>query len=843
MVSQHEYRVVAAYDTETCNIPQEDGTARAYAILYILNDFSRCPLVEYVPDTPLEIVTFDRHADEFIIRLEDIMRRGLAEKYTPIICAYNLMFDMQTIMLELGKRYDMKVSAQSTTNVYTLDLYAKGADKDKAPALLRFWDTFFLEQNGLKAMGETAGVAKATGDWDYTLIRTPETPLTEEELFYAKRDVQVIPAYLRYLIHANEWLDPKELGVRVLTKTSIVRRMAAETFGHIKVGHDKRGREVDMLTQFMKWCKADMPKTYESYALRKACFRGGWTFTSGKHAMQVMRNVASLDVTSMHHTFINGMYVPRDFHKASQWELSIYVKYVCGLKVEDVLKYYVQPFNCAFHAAFDITNIRPRKGSVFEKHGILLAPRGKFAKHGEWGEWVRSEADTIADEAIRENGFHDSARNVKFAFGKLVSADECIMYLNEIELWTMAQVYEWDAIKPLFGEATISWKRPPDYVTLQSNLLYQRKNDCKQMNKLYDGTPYEGDIPASIPQGIADGMRDGTLSHEFLTAYYQSTVKGSFNSVYGTMAQDVFKPDYLVETGEIKVGEPVTPENYTKKMPKTCKVLYTYGMRIVGRSRMHLCIAMMLLDKRFGDKVTPTGGDTDSIKCACAPDVTDAEINECLKPIADASTKAIATACAHIRRTFPEYASTLDKVGSFDIEPCAGTETRWEHHMELWNKARVSESHGTYHVTCAGLSRPIGRYHVERVLEDLHKTSGGFEHVAGTAIGYNVSINAEISFSLQRKRPKLDERIQERITDYLGHTVDVDLPAAVALYGDTRELGDTTKQTNLENWQYMRANNIIVDVRHREVGLDENGNPYVALGMFDDILIQGKRTQ
>lgn len=272
---ERNYKVVAAFDTETCNLPQEDGTALAYPILYILNDFSACDLRQYEPDMQGEHVTYDRYADQFIERLHQIITRGLRESYTPIICAYNLMFDLQSLMHKFAQQYDMKVSAQSSTNVYTLDLYVKGANKDDAPALLRFWDTFFLEQNGLKAMGDTAGLPKAVGDWDYSLIRTPETPLSDLELHYAKRDVQVIPAYLRYLLEANEWMDDSELGVRVLTKTSVVRRFAAETFGDLTIGHDRKGRDVSMLHGFQQLCMRDMPKDYETYALRKACFRGG----------------------------------------------------------------------------------------------------------------------------------------------------------------------------------------------------------------------------------------------------------------------------------------------------------------------------------------------------------------------------------------------------------------------------------------------------------------------------------------------------------------------------------------------------------------------------------------
>ena len=836
MDSKTVFRVVAAFDTETCNVGD-----KAFPILFIFNDFRDVDLRDYVCGCEGERVSFDRYADAFVKRLYDLMLWGLDAGVVPIVAAYNLMFDLTSVLPLLASKFDFSCSAQSSTNVYSLDVWAKGVDRDSKGSrpLLRFWDTYFLEQNGLAAMGETAGLPKAVGDWDYSLVRTPETPLTELELGYAKRDVQVIPAYLAYLLKANDWMSCEELGVRVVTKTSVVRRFAAETFGGVVVGRTAKGRDVTMLRRFTQKCVAELPKDYFTYALRKACFRGGWTFTAGDSAMNTMRNVASLDVTSMHHTFINGMRVPYGFKRSSSFALNMFADYVVSRETVDVLRDYVQPFRCAFHAVVEFSNIEPKAGSVFERDGIWLAPRGKFATVGELGEWVRSEADTDADVAIRERGFHDVAVNPVFAFGKLVRAERVRMFLNEIELWVMSRVYDWDSMRVLDGESTISFEAPPDYVVLQSQLLFNRKNDCKRINKLYKGTPFEGEIPSSIPEGLAEGLRAGSIAPEFFAAYYQSTVKGAFNAIYGTQAQDVFKPDYLVECGEIHVGDCVSPDNFSERLKanKDCKVLYTYGMRIVARSRMHLCIALELLDARFGETVVPTGGDTDSIKCSCDENVSDEMLRECLRPLADASAKAIASACSFVWERFPQFASTLDGVGSFDIEDCGGS-TRYDFHMELWNKARVSMSNGVFHVTCAGLSRPIGRYHIENVLNDMYRTHGDFDSVVSTVLGYNVVVSPEISFSLQHRRPSFGERFVADVVDYRGVACHVDVFAGIALFGDTRALGDVSKQTNRENVAYMVSRGTDLVLEQREVILDE-GVPVVCAGMFGDVVLKG----
>ena len=108
-----------------------------------------------------------------------------------------------------------------------------------------------------------------------------------------------------------------------------------------------------------------------------------------------------------------------------------------------------------------------------------------------------------------------------------------------------------------------------------------------------------------MPDGIAFALKDGTLEPQFFEQYYTNTVKGMFNGIYGTMAQDVFKPSYKCDEGRLVVDETTitTSENYAEKKPRSTRVLYTYGMRIVGGSRMHLCILMELLWKSLGNRI------------------------------------------------------------------------------------------------------------------------------------------------------------------------------------------------------------------------------------------------
>jgi hypothetical protein len=801
MKTRKEYRIAAIFDTETANIG-EGAETRAYPILYIFNDMRNTPLESYTPDT--DDVRFYRHTSEALTYIDDLITYGRAHGYVPIIAAYNLMFDMQTLMLELAQSYTIEVNAQTATSVYTLDLCVDGN------VVCRFWDTFYLEMGGLRAMGETCGLPKAVGDWDYSLVRTPETPLTEEELFYARRDVQVIPQYLQWLLRANHWLTPDMLGCRVLTKTSLVRQMARREIG------GQGGKKITLQRAFEMTCNQEFPKNYESYALRKACFRGGLTFTSAKTASVVVDNVASLDVTSMHHAFINGRRLPVKFAVAPPEILQIACERIVGTPLEDVLRNYSDPFRTGVHVAIRFTNLRLRANTCFADWGVAICPRSKFVRTLQADtDYSNNERAKTQENSIRAHGYVDSAVNPTFAFGKLYRANECILHVNEIELWNVAQVYEFDEMYVLYGEATTKTIVPPDYVTLQSNMLFARKTDVKNLIKHYHaGTPYAGDIPESIPEGIARDARAGTLSVKFLQSYYGSTVKGQFNGIYGTQAQDVMKADYRVtETGELEVDRATvcTTENFAKKRPKTPRVLYTYGMRIVAGSRMHLVIAMMLIYRRFGNRVTVTGGDTDSLKISCANDVTDVELLDALEPLHTAIENAINLTMRRVRNTAPDMASTLDHIGKFEVEDCGGT-TRYAEHVELWNKARVSlDVGGHVHVTCAGLPRPDGVYTIEDCIADIMRMGHGFAETVRLALGYDVLVDYEICHTLQRNRPHVWDRYVGAVTDYRGATYHVDAPEAIALYPSGRWLGESDKQANGENLAYMR------DVYNRDV--------------------------
>ena len=220
---------------------------------------------------------------------------------------------------------------------------------------------------------------------------------------------------------------------------------------------------------------------------------------------------------------------------------------------------------------------------------------------------------------------------------------------------------------------------------------------------------------------------------------------------------------------------------------------------------MHMCIALMLLWRAFGSRARVTGGDTDSMKVSTDEDITDSMLLEALEPLARASKDAIDRAQTRVRKLWPEMASDLKGIGGFDLEPASRERTRYDEHMDVWNKARVSVVDGCSHITCAGLSRPDGAYHIETYIDELLRQGHAFAQVAPAVLGYNVEVSHGICHALQQHRPLIEDRYIGDVTDYLGRKSRIDLPQAVALYPVSRELGETVKRANAENVRYLEA--------------------------------------
>lgn len=102
---RRKFTIAAVYDTETTNyLPKNTRDlreTRAFPILFIDNDIRDVDLYNYTPDVD-DKINFYRTEQEMQARIDEYVDWGIFAKAVPIICAYNLMFDLHPLMEDLN---------------------------------------------------------------------------------------------------------------------------------------------------------------------------------------------------------------------------------------------------------------------------------------------------------------------------------------------------------------------------------------------------------------------------------------------------------------------------------------------------------------------------------------------------------------------------------------------------------------------------------------------------------------------------------------------------------------------------------------------------------------------
>lgn len=121
---------------------------------------------------------------------------------------------------------------------------------------------------------------KAVGDLDYSIVRTPYTPLTDTELGYCFSDVAILAEFSKYIF--DTYIEPEKWVP--LTKTGFLRREVKKGITNFDIK-----REIYRC----------YPQSYHLYSdLMTWCFRGGYTHANLYYAGRVIEGVKGRDITS-----------------------------------------------------------------------------------------------------------------------------------------------------------------------------------------------------------------------------------------------------------------------------------------------------------------------------------------------------------------------------------------------------------------------------------------------------------------------------------------------------------------------------------------------------------------
>lgn len=793
------YKVIGAYDSETANIIDKD-TIYAYPVSHQLGILD-CPIANVTPDNVERVcnVSIYRHAIELYMVLDDLLSQD--NGYIPVILCHNLAFDMYGLSPWLDS-HKCKVLAKSQRKPITFTVL----DDAGRPGLV-IWDTLVFAQQSLERMGEDAGYLKASGEWDYSLIRTPDTPLTDREMEYAKADIYALVCWLSWWLSRNPDIMPEQLGLNVVTKTGVVRAKRKQRFASLGKGRYNVG------SQWLYVNRREAPKTDDELFTMQAATRGGLTFcASGFASMPFdLRNtgkvIAAYDAVSQHPAQMVSHRYPVSFHATSADVMLLAFELVAETPLEKILDRWSKPFAKAFYGCYTFTNLRPKDGTCFKTWGICPLASARFKSYSN-SEYDDDNGDYAAqDDKRREYGYADTVENPIFAFGKLVSADRCAVYLTELAAWEVAQFYAWDDVSAENGYITGRFARATDLSIISVMQFYKAKNAFKQARGEYlrSGRITDGDGLRGL--GIADSivgdMERGLLSPTELDAAYLQ-LKSDLNALYGVECSNEYRRDTILTANGIEYTGDIGICN----APKNPKAWYQFGQRIVGWSRIAQVCVMRLLAPCIDGVVN---GDTDSIK-VLADEGKLPEIDSRLSLLGRAIDKGKADNCSRVEKSYPALYDSLQDIGHYVRE---FTTHRF---CAAWNKAYCEiDEKGGFAFTLAGLpTKDIYKKDGEELKLFAPRLNGlanklalsgmGFGDICDKLLGYNVTYTHKVTGLNARKFPDWGDLTNDYVTDYRGNTYKVVEPMALALYPMPKTIGSFASAENRGNYRIASAN-------------------------------------
>lgn len=788
------FRIVAAYDSETTNI-YSGVECKAFPVAHMIGTIGANVELSEIDNANVERIAsieLFRHTEEAYNRFDRIIAESYEADYVPVIMVHNLGFDMYALA-DYFNRYECTALCKSSTKPITISVL----DSDGNTALV-FWDTLGFFGKSLEKMGNECGFPKLVGNWNYDIIRTPETPLTIDEIGYCKHDIYVMFAYLGYFLRINPLIDSDSLAKSCMTKTGVVRAKRKALFEKLK----PEGRKTTVGRMWSSHNSEQAFTTNDELYTFHACTRGGFTFCGSAHAgypydLGDSARVFGFDAASQHPAQMCAHRYPRDFKRVSADCLQDAFELVSMRSVENILQNFAEPFSFAFDALFEFDSLRPKVGTVFAENGIfpLAAARCKELNSNDYLNDYAKNFDQAADKY----GYRDQAINPLFEFGKLVKADKCRLWLTELAAWEIVQCYEWDSVKAIQGYLTRRFCTPTDYSLLSVCEFYKRKQAFKKAMEQYNHAEMpEFESIAFAPDYMLYDMANGEADAQDMNAYY-FTLKSDLNALFGIEATTESKPDFMLTAEGLRVkGEPDVSD-----MPKQPKAWYQFGQRIVGWSRIAQNVCMQLVAPHcFGI----INGDTDSIKILALSEQLP-DIEKALERYATAVDNAKHGVMLRIARDFPQFYEQMPGLGHYEYE----FETR--QFCAAWNKAYCIRSYDKragaerYKFVLAGIPTAAGAHSYNALAEKLHSDGWTFEQVCSLLLGYNVTIDNSITRTLNRKAPKWGSWFSEIVTDYHGVSSYVNEPAALALFDMSKTIGCTDNPDNAANFKHAKRNN------------------------------------
>lgn len=535
---------LAVFDTEGTTLTDN----APYAVLYYW-DFlvCNCDTTEITKDNVSSLCTHinGRDCSSLYSQISSMLDYAIQQDIKWLVGVHNLTYDICYIRKYLNELpnmgYQIETSAKSTTRFLTVSI------KQGKKTLFTFFDTLALFGCSLRTLGENLGYNKLY--IDYSEIISPETKLSPENIAYNNRDTEILMVGICKSLLTRPHVELDDLGTRILTRTSIIRKgdreeprigllplKARDTRSKTSSGKVKskpntvynfdrttvKKMQYKSVEDYMHW--ASYGDTISTQV--KGFFAGGVNVSNANLMGTICENVISYDLKSAYPAIMLSYRIPTNPISIPTNELMFYT---------DLLQSEVP-------SPIDIITCRYKfwyATVVF--HNVKIKQ-----------SWKDSVGDTsISQTMVLQN--YKKSENVKFEDGYLYSADKLVLKICISEFYEFCIQFDWGSAE--FEELTIyeSSEKPTYYQILRTLFHYQEKTVSKIVSKMF----YKNEKPSNelidewqahsyITYDEASAIRSWNIDSDWVESFVLAH-KGNLNSLYGIQVTSPMKDEYTLD--------------------------------------------------------------------------------------------------------------------------------------------------------------------------------------------------------------------------------------------------------------------------------------------------------
>lgn len=394
-------------------------------------------------------------------------------------------------------------------------------------------------------------------DYNYNVIRTPKTPLTDKEMAYGIQDVRILCNYVYYQLHTYG-----SIAKIPMTKHSRVRRLMQEYCM-------PSGKDTLSITEKNAFIREISQLQFHSimeFGLVTDSMHGGHNGYNKYELCKTIKDVQLYDASSQYPSVIcSSDMFPKSYIG-------------CNKNVdENYLKNEIEQKH-TFYCELEVTNLRPR---TYHRLNKLI------------GE--KEHKDATWDFFITENMCFRDSENLVYEGNKVVQGSKVIFRCSMPDYLTYCMFYEWDYLKVNFITTYTTGYLPRKVIEFVLDLYHKKTESVDSLHR-------------ALAKEDINGISGMAVTSPLKDVVHYDEVNGTWSKMCNNEWLDD-KYDFNTIDGNVKYYEDKI-KNYNRKLfHGGVTIPYIAGVHIHAISRYRL--ATIIRAAGLQDKFLYS--DTDSI--------------------------------------------------------------------------------------------------------------------------------------------------------------------------------------------------------------------------------------